>query len=165
MTPGRSRGSRTSSSTRSRPSTPTAAATAGSSRRRPTATRSRRCGTCSASRPASTRCPRSSRRGFPRASYFRGGGGSVGGGWGSGRCGLRGGRKDEAFLLINKEKDIKSNYYFLSKSGNLKEAARNLYSMLRKIKKNKYNSIAVKKIPNIGLGKTINDRLKRASKF
>ena len=74
-------------------------------------------------------------------------------------------KKDEAFLLINKEKDIKSNYYFLSKSGNLKEAARNLYSMLRKIKKNKYNSIAVKKIPNIGLGKTINDRLKRASKF
>ena len=73
-------------------------------------------------------------------------------------------KKDEAFLLINKEKDIKSNYYFLSKNGNLKEAARNLYSMLRKIKKNKYNSIAVKKIPNIGLGKTINDRLKRASK-
>ena len=78
MTRGHYPGSRTSSSTRSRPSTPTAAATAGSSRRRPTATRSRRCSTCSASRPASTRCRRSSRRVFPRASYFRGGGGSVG---------------------------------------------------------------------------------------
>ena len=74
-------------------------------------------------------------------------------------------KKNEACLLIKKEKETKSNYYFLSKSGNLKEAARNLYSMLRKIKKNKYKSIAVKKIPNRGLGKTINDRLKRASKF
>ena len=74
-------------------------------------------------------------------------------------------KKDEACLLINKTKETKSNYYFLSKNGNLKEAARNLYSMLRKIKKSKYKSIAVKKIPNRGLGKTINDRLNRASKF
>ena len=74
-------------------------------------------------------------------------------------------KKGEAFLLINKKKKTKSNYYFLSKNGNLKEAARNLYSILRKIKKNKYKSIAVTKIPNKGLGKTINDRLVRASKF
>ena len=74
-------------------------------------------------------------------------------------------KKDEAYLLIKKKNKTNSNYYFLSKNGNLKEAARNLYSMLRKIKKNRYKSIAVKKIPNRGLGKTINDRLKRASKF
>ena len=74
-------------------------------------------------------------------------------------------RINEACLLIKKEKETKSNYYFLSKSGDLKEAAKNLYTMLRKIKKNRYKSIAVKKIPNRGLGKTINDRLKRASKF
>ena len=74
-------------------------------------------------------------------------------------------KKNEAYLLINKKNKTKSNYYFLSKNGNLKEAARNLYSILRKIKKNKYNSIAVTKIPNKGLGKTINDRLMRASKF
>ena len=74
-------------------------------------------------------------------------------------------KKNEACLLINKEKETKSNYYFLSKNGNLKEAARNLYSMLREIKKSRYKSIAVKKIPNKGLGKTINDRLNRASKF
>ena len=74
-------------------------------------------------------------------------------------------KRNEACLFIKEKKKTKSNYYFLSKSGNLKEAARNLYSMLRKIKKNKYKSIAVKKIPNRGLGKTINDRLKRASKF
>ena len=36
---------------------------------------------------------------------------------------------------------------------------------LRKIKNKGYKSIAVEKIPNIGLGKTINDRLRRASKY
>ena len=71
----------------------------------------------------------------------------------------------EAFLSIKKLKQSKPNYYFLSKNGNLKEAAKNLYSTLRKIKKNNHKSIAVSKIPNKGLGKTIIDRLKRASKF
>tara|TARA_A100000164_G_C21883965_1_gene761748 strand:+ start:10 stop:942 length:933 start_codon:yes stop_codon:yes gene_type:complete len=71
----------------------------------------------------------------------------------------------EAYLLIKKIKLNKPNYYYLSKKGSLKEAARNLYSLLRKIKKSKYKSIAVAKIPDKGLGKTINDRLLRASKF
>ena len=53
----------------------------------------------------------------------------------------------------------------MSKNGNLNEAAKNLYSILREIKKNKYKSIAVVRIPNKGLGKTINDRLMRASKY
>ena len=74
-------------------------------------------------------------------------------------------RNKEAYLLIKKTKKVKKNYYYLSKRGNLKEATKNLYSTLRKIKKDKYNSIAVARIPNIGLGKTINDRLIRASKF
>ena len=74
-------------------------------------------------------------------------------------------KKDEAFLLIKKNKIKKTNYYFLSKKGDLKEAAKNLYTILRKIKKDNYKSIAVDKIPNIGIGKTINDRLIRASKF
>ena len=74
-------------------------------------------------------------------------------------------RKNEAYLLIRKKKVSKPNYYFLSQNGNLKEAVKNLYSTLRKIKKKKYSSIAVGKIPNIGYGKTINDRLLRASKF
>ena len=34
---------------------------------------------------------------------------------------------------------------------------------MRKIKKKKYGSIYVCKIPNIGIGKAINDRLKKAS--
>ena len=74
-------------------------------------------------------------------------------------------KNNEAYILINRKKETKSNYYFLSKKGNLKEAAKNLYSTLRKIKKDKFSSIAVSKIPNKGLGKSINDRLTRASKF
>ena len=74
-------------------------------------------------------------------------------------------KKNEAYLLIKKMKIYKPNYYYLSHNGNLREAAKNLYNTLRKIKKNNYRSIAVCKIPNKGLGKTINDRLIRASKF
>ena len=73
--------------------------------------------------------------------------------------------KEEAYLSIKNMKQKKANFYFLSRDGNLKEAAKNLYSILRKIKKDKHKSIAVGKIPNKGLGRTINDRLKRASKF
>ena len=72
-------------------------------------------------------------------------------------------KKDEAFILINKRRDKSPNYYYLSKNKNLKEAAKNLYSCLRKIKNKGYKSIAIQKIKNIGIGKTINDRLYRAS--
>ena len=74
-------------------------------------------------------------------------------------------KNDEAYLSIKKRKRMKTYHYFLSKNGNLKEAAKNLYSTLRKIKKDNYKSIAVGKVPNKGLGKTINDRLLRASKY
>ena len=74
-------------------------------------------------------------------------------------------KNNEAYILIKKIKETKPNYYFLSKKSDLKEAAKNLYSTLRRIKKDRYKSIAVAKIPNKGLGKTINDRLIRASKF
>ena len=72
-------------------------------------------------------------------------------------------KKDEAFILIKKREKKSSNYYYLSKNKNLKEAAKNLYSCLRKIKNRGYKSIAIQKIKNIGIGKTINDRLYRAS--
>ena len=81
------------------------------------------------------------------------------------RLNVRNSKNDEAYLLIKKRKKNKSNFYFLSKKGDLVEAAKNLYSVLREIRKSKYKSIAVEQIPNKGLGKTINDRLIRASKF
>jgi len=74
-------------------------------------------------------------------------------------------KKGEACIFINKKKKFKMNYFYLSKNGNLKEAARNLYRVLRKIIIFLSKFIAVCKIPNKGLGKTINDRLMRASKF
>ena len=58
-----------------------------------------------------------------------------------------------------------NNYFYISYKNNLSQAAKNLYSCLRKIKNQGYTSIAVEKIPNKGLGVTINDRLQRASKF
>ena len=74
-------------------------------------------------------------------------------------------KEKEAFILLKKSRNTYSNYFYLSKKNDLREAAKNLYSLLRKIKNEKYRSIAVKKIKNSGVGKTINDRLKRASKF
>ena len=81
------------------------------------------------------------------------------------RLNVKKAKNGEAFLFLKKMKKNRTNYFFLSKKGSLKEATRNLYSILRKIKKKNYKSIAVEKIPNKGLGKTINDRLIRASKF
>ena len=73
--------------------------------------------------------------------------------------------KGEAFILIKKRKINSKNYFFLSKNNNLIKAAKNLYPLMRKIKNKGYKKIAVEKIPNIGIGQTINDRLKRASKY
>ena len=74
-------------------------------------------------------------------------------------------KNNEAFILIKKKKTKLKSYFYLTSKSNLDEAAKNLYSCLRKIKNKGYKSIAVEKIPNIGLGKTINDRLRRASKY
>jgi len=74
-------------------------------------------------------------------------------------------KNDEAFILIKKRKTRLKNYFYLSSKSNLNEAAKNLYSCLRKIKNKGYKSIAVEKISNKGLGKAINDRLQRASRY
>ena len=74
-------------------------------------------------------------------------------------------RPYEAFILIKKKKSSGKNFYYLSKTKNLKEAAKNLYKTLRMIKNKKFKSISVEKIPNKGFGEAINDKLTRASKF
>ena len=66
--------------------------------------------------------------------------------------------------MIKKRNKTYKNYFYLSKTKNLNEAAKNLYKTLRKIKKSGYKQIAVEKIPNIQIGEAINDRLLRASK-
>jgi len=74
-------------------------------------------------------------------------------------------RKNEAYLLIKERNIFLKNYYYLSRNENLIQIAKNLYTLLRQVKNKGYKMIAVEKIPNFGMGKTINDRLKRASKY
>ena len=72
-------------------------------------------------------------------------------------------KKNSAFILIKKKNIFNKNFFYLTKNKNLKEAGKNLYKILRKIKKKKYKLIEVEGIPNIGFGRAINDRLNRAS--
>ena len=71
--------------------------------------------------------------------------------------------KNCALITFGKKYKNKTNCFNLSKKSDLKEAASNLYKTFRKIKKQGLKKIYVVKIPNIGAGIAINDRLKRAS--
>ena len=53
----------------------------------------------------------------------------------------------------------------LSPSGDLREAAANLFRLLREADRTKPVGIAVSPIPHKGLGEAINDRLRRAAGF
>ena len=72
-------------------------------------------------------------------------------------------KKHQALIGFGKKFKVGKNYFNLSKKGNLKEAANNLYKTMRKIRKSNFKSIAVVKIPNTEIGYAINDRLKKAS--
>ena len=72
-------------------------------------------------------------------------------------------KKNQALIVFGKKFKTKKNHFNLSKNGSLKEAANNLYKTMRKIKKKKFKSIGVVKIPNTGIGYAINDRLIKAS--
>ena len=69
-----------------------------------------------------------------------------------------------AFITFGNKYEDSKNYFNLSKNGDLKEAASNLYKIFRKIKKKGFKQICVVKIPNKEAGIAINDRLMRASK-
>jgi len=72
-------------------------------------------------------------------------------------------KKNEALVGFGKKFKKGKKYFNLSKKGNLHEAANNLYTTLRKIRNSGFKSIVVNKIPNVGIGIAINDRLKKAS--
>ena len=72
-------------------------------------------------------------------------------------------KKNGAFISFGKKFKSAKNIFNLSKKNNLNEAANKLYSTMRIIRKLKYKSISVCKIPHSGLGLAINDRLKKAS--
>ncbi len=70
----------------------------------------------------------------------------------------------EGELYIGFGKEFDFGELNLSKSGDLREAAANLFAYMRQADKNeKYKSIAMAPIPNEGVGRAINDRIKRAS--
>ena len=71
--------------------------------------------------------------------------------------------KDLAFIVFGKNFKRGKNNFNLSKNGSLKEAANNLYKIMRKIRKRNFKSIAITQIPNVELGRAINDRLIKAS--
>ena len=72
--------------------------------------------------------------------------------------------KGSAFIYLGKRFKNKKNFFCLSKKSSLQEAASNLYKIFREIKKKGYKRIQISKIPNVGPGIAINDRIKRASK-
>ena len=69
----------------------------------------------------------------------------------------------ELLRLCRENKKLKRIFFFLASDPPLKEAASNLYVLLRRIKELGYKSISITNIPNTGIGKAINDRIRRAS--
>ena len=70
----------------------------------------------------------------------------------------------DAFLNFGNDNSITHDPSLnLSKSSNLNEAAYNLFDFLRKLDKLRKKRIVVAPIPYIGIGKTINERLEKAS--
>jgi L-threonylcarbamoyladenylate synthase len=68
-----------------------------------------------------------------------------------------------AVLAFQKTYTKSVHYYHLSSSGDLNEAAQNLFGKLRTLDSLPVDKIIAELVPDIGLGKAINDRLKRAA--
>jgi L-threonylcarbamoyladenylate synthase len=69
-----------------------------------------------------------------------------------------------AFIYIGNRYRDKKRFFTLSKKFDLNESASNLYKIFRLIKKRGFKKIQISKIPNVGSGIAINDRIQRASK-
>jgi L-threonylcarbamoyladenylate synthase len=69
-------------------------------------------------------------------------------------------------LLFEKKLDYKNitHQEILSVTGNLNEAAKNLYAAMHRLDHSNLDIIVAERLPDVGLGKTINDKLERASK-
>ena len=73
-------------------------------------------------------------------------------------------RAGEAFLAFGPA-PAGERVWNLSASGDLREAAANLFALLRTAARSRPSAIAVAPIPETGLGEAINDRLRRAAGF
>jgi L-threonylcarbamoyladenylate synthase len=66
--------------------------------------------------------------------------------------------------LLTFQNDFNSpNQYILSPSGSLEEAAQNLFEGLRAFDKMDVDVVFAELVPDVGIGRAINDRLKRAA--
>ncbi len=75
------------------------------------------------------------------------------------------GKKVGLLLFQNPiQKNNNISQEFLSKSGDFAEAAKNLYAAMHRLDQNNLDVIIAERLPDIGLGKTINDKLERATK-
>jgi L-threonylcarbamoyladenylate synthase len=72
-------------------------------------------------------------------------------------------RPGEAYLAFGSTAGFAGPTRNLSPTGDLREAARNLFSMLHQLDAEEARTIAVAPIPSHGLGEAINDRLRRAA--
>ena len=64
--------------------------------------------------------------------------------------------------FLKKNINVKHKHFWLTKTGNLQEAAKNLYSLIQEIDQNKFEKIFIENIKSTGLGIAINDRIKKA---
>lgn len=71
------------------------------------------------------------------------------------------GQEDCLFLSFQTPHDLPGE--ILSKSGNMQEAAQNLFAAMRRLDSVAGNIILTELVPNFGLGRAINDRLTRAA--
>ncbi len=74
-------------------------------------------------------------------------------------------REGEAYLSFGPYSGSGARSFSLSATGDLREAAANLFRMLREADRSSPSAIAVAPIPHEGLGEALNDRLKRAAGF
>ena len=81
------------------------------------------------------------------------------------RLGARDARPGEALLAFGPGEAPPgfAEVQWLSRRGDVAEAAANLFAMLRHLDRPKFSAIAVMPIPEAGLGRAINDRLHRAA--
>ncbi|HEX5320312.1 MAG TPA: L-threonylcarbamoyladenylate synthase [Stellaceae bacterium] len=75
------------------------------------------------------------------------------------RLGAKAARPGEALLAFGPAAGDEN----LSRAGDLEEAAANLFAMLRRLDRPEFSGMAVMPIPETGLGRAINDRLRRAA--
>lgn len=80
------------------------------------------------------------------------------------RLNARDARPGEALLAFGPEAPSGfTEVLWLSRNGDLVEAAANLFALLRRLDRSEFTAIAVMPIPEHGLGLAINDRLRRAA--